>query len=80
MPRYLPAALGITAATLIASTALAVERSPLELATVKAATDCVAQGALNNPNIVKLYQQNRLKKVTDWIVLKSDASVGRLSC
>jgi hypothetical protein len=49
------------------------KRSALESASVKAATDCVAAAALNNSNIVKLYQQNRLKEVTDWIVLKSDA-------
>jgi hypothetical protein len=49
------------------------ERSELEKSTIKAATDCVAAAALNNSNIVKLYQQNRLKTVTDWIVLKSDA-------
>jgi hypothetical protein len=49
------------------------ERSELEKSAIKAATDCVAAAALNNPNIVKLYQQNRLKKITDWIVLESDA-------
>jgi hypothetical protein len=72
MSRYLPAAIGI-AVTLVATTALAKERSALESASVKAATDCVAAAALNNPNITKLYRENRLKEVTDWIVLKSDA-------
>jgi hypothetical protein len=71
-PNYLPAALGLAAA-LLASMALEKERSPLESASVKAATDCVAQAALNNSNIVQLYRDNRLKEVTDWIVLKSSA-------
>jgi hypothetical protein len=72
MSNLLPATLGI-AAILIASTALANERSGLEKSSIKAATDCVAAAALNNANIVRLYRENRLKKVTDWIVLKSDA-------
>ena len=72
MSKYLPAALGIAVA-LLASSALAVERGELEKSSIKAASDCVAQTALNNPNIVTLYRENRLKQVTDWIVLKSDA-------
>ena len=72
MSKYLPATLGI-AAMLLASTSLAQGRSELEKSSIRAATDCVAAAALNNANIVKLYRENRLKKVTDWIVLKSDA-------
>jgi hypothetical protein len=72
MPKHLPSTLGIIA-LFLASTALGAERSELENSTVKAATNCVAQAALNNPNITTLYQQNRLKEVTDWIVLKSSA-------
>jgi hypothetical protein len=72
MLRFLPAALGI-AAIFITSPAIAVERSELEKSSVKAATDCVAAAALKNPNITTLYQENRLKEVTNWIVLKSDA-------
>src|SRR6516165_3973748 len=72
MSKYLPVSL-VLGALLIAFQAVAKERSELEKSTIKAATDCVAAAALNNPNIVKLYQQNRLKEVTDWIVLKSDA-------
>jgi hypothetical protein len=72
MSNFLPATLGIAVA-LIASTALATERSELEKSSIKAATDCVAAAALNNPNITKLHRENRLKEVTDWIVLKSDA-------
>jgi hypothetical protein len=45
----------------------------LESATVKAATDCVAKVALNNPNITTLYREDRLNEVTDWIVLRSSA-------
>lgn len=72
MSKYLPATLGI-AAMLLASTALAKERSELEKSTIKAATDCVAKAALNNPNITMLYREDRLHEVTNWIVLKSDA-------
>jgi hypothetical protein len=72
MSKYLPISL-VVGALLIAFPAFAKERSELEKSTIKAATDCVAAAALNNPSIVKLYQQNRLKEVTDWIVLKSDA-------
>lgn len=72
MPKYLPATLAI-AAMLIASAAMATERSELEKSSIKAATDCVAAAALNNPNITTFYREDRLKKVTDWIVLKSDA-------
>src|ERR1700730_6968302 len=72
MSKYLAATLGI-AAMLLASTSLAKERSELEKSTIKVATDCVAAAALSNSNLAKLYQQNRLKEVTDWIVLKSSA-------
>jgi hypothetical protein len=72
MPKCLGVLVGV-AAVLIAGATAAKERSPLESASVKAATDCVAAAALNNSNIVKLYQQDRLKEVTDWIVLKSSA-------
>jgi hypothetical protein len=72
MSNLLPATLGI-AAILIASTALANERSELEKSSIKAATDCVAAAALNNSNITTLYREDRLDEVTNWIVLKSDA-------
>jgi uncharacterized protein YgiM (DUF1202 family) len=72
MAKYLPATLAI-AGMLIASSALAKERSALESANVKAATDCIAAAALNNANITTLYRENRLKEVTNWIVLKSSA-------
>jgi uncharacterized protein YgiM (DUF1202 family) len=72
MSKYLPATLGI-AAMLLASTALAKERSELEKSSIKAATDCVAKAALNSPNITKLYREDRLDDVTNWIVLKSNA-------
>jgi hypothetical protein len=58
---------------LIASTAVAKERSALESASVKAATDCIAAVALNNPKITTLYREDRLNEVTDWIVLRSSA-------
>jgi hypothetical protein len=72
MSKYLPATLGI-AAMLIASTSLAQGRSELEISSIKAASDCVAAAALNNPNITTLYRENRLNEVTNWIVLKSSA-------
>ena len=72
MPRYLSVTFGIALA-LIASSAVAVERSELEKSSIKAATDCVARVALNNENIVTFYRENRLKQVTDWIVQKSSA-------
>jgi hypothetical protein len=62
MSKYLPAALGI-AVTLIASTSLAQGRSELEKSSIKAATDCVAKAALNNPTITKLYREDRLHEV-----------------
>jgi hypothetical protein len=71
MSRYLPTAFGI-AVLLIASTGLAKERTALESASVKAAMDCVAAAALNDPDIISLYQENGLKQVTDRIVLHSD--------
>jgi uncharacterized protein YgiM (DUF1202 family) len=70
MSSYLPAALGI-AVLLIASTALAKERTALESASVKAATDCVTTAALKDPNITTLYREDRLDEVTDRIVLHS---------
>jgi hypothetical protein len=51
----------------------------MEIASIKAASDCVAKAALNNPNISTLYRENRLKQVTDWIVLKSTACENVLS-
>jgi hypothetical protein len=72
MSKYLPATLGI-AAMLIASTSLAQARGELEKSSIKAATDCVAAAAVNNPNIATLYRENRLNEVTDWIVLRSSA-------
>jgi hypothetical protein len=55
------------------------ERSALEVATIKAASDCVASTALNNPNITMRYRQGRLKEITDWIVLKSSACDNQLT-
>jgi hypothetical protein len=72
MSNYLPTTLGIVA-MLVVSTALAKERSPLESASVKAATDCVAVAALKDGNIVTLYRENRLKEITDRLVLRSSA-------
>ena len=72
MPKRLVALAGI-AVVLTAAGTSAQARSELEKAAVKAATDCVAEAALNNSDTVTLYQQNRLKEVTDWIVLKSSA-------
>jgi hypothetical protein len=68
----IPATLAI-AAMLLASTSLAQGRGELEKSSIKAASDCVAAAALNNPNITMLYQEDRLKEVTDGIVLHSDA-------
>ena len=70
MSRYFAPTLAI-ATILIAPSALAKERSALESASVKAATDCVAAAALKDANIVTLYRENRLKEVTDRIVMKS---------
>jgi hypothetical protein len=78
MSKYLPATLGI-AAMLLASTASATARSALESASVKAATDCVAAAALNNPEIATLYRENRLREVTNWVVLRSSACDNPLS-
>jgi hypothetical protein len=72
MSKCLPATLGI-AAMLIASTSLAQGRGELEKSIIIAATDCVAAAALNNPNITTLYREDRLKEVTNWIVLNSSA-------
>jgi hypothetical protein len=72
MSKYLAPTLAI-AAILIAPTASAKERSPLESASVKAATDCVAATALKEPMIVALYRENRLQEVTNRIVLRSGA-------
>ena len=62
MSKYLTATLG-TAAMLLASTSLAQGRSELEKSSIKAATDCVAEAALNNTNIVTLYRENRLNRL-----------------
>jgi hypothetical protein len=62
MSKYLTATLGI-AAMLLASTSLAQGRSELEKSSIKAATDCVAEAALNNTNIVTLYRENRLNRL-----------------
>jgi hypothetical protein len=70
MLKHLSASL-VIAAIFITSTALAIERSELETSSIIAATDCVAQAALKNPDIVTLYRQNRLNELTDWIVLRS---------
>jgi hypothetical protein len=50
---------------LIASTGLAKERTALESASVKAAMDCVAAAALNNPDIVAPYRQTGLKSAEE---------------
>jgi hypothetical protein len=68
--KNLAAAISI-AVTLVATTALGKERSALESASVKAATDCVATAALKDPNITTLYREDRLDEVTDRIVLHS---------
>jgi hypothetical protein len=73
MSKYLPATLGIAVVLIASTAAVAKERSALETASVKAATDCVAAAAVNNPNITTLYRENRLNEVTDWIVLRSSA-------
>jgi hypothetical protein len=78
MTHHLGPALGI-AALFIASTALAVDRSELEKSSIKAATDCVAQAALKDPNAVTLYRRNRLNEVTDWIVLRSSVCANPLT-
>jgi hypothetical protein len=44
----------------------ALTRSELEVTSIKAASDCVATAAVNNPNVTTIYQQNRFKSVTDW--------------
>src|SRR5262249_42875121 len=62
-----------------ASTALAKERSALESVSVKAASDCVGAAALKDPNIVTLYRENRLKEVTNRIVLRSSACENQLT-
>jgi hypothetical protein len=54
----------LPAVMLLAEPALG--RSELEVASIKAATDCVATAAVNNPNITTIYQRNRLQSVTDW--------------
>ena len=71
MSKYLPACLGM-ATVFFASTAFAIERSELEKSSIKAATDCVAQAALKNPDVITLHRKNRLNEVTDWIVLRSN--------
>ena len=71
MSKRLPASLGI-AAFFLASPSFAIERGALEKSSIQAATDCVAQAALKDPNIITLYRQNRLNELTDWIVLRSN--------
>lgn len=72
MTKYLPAALGPTV-MLMASTAPATARSEMESASVKAATGLCGGAALNNSEITTLYRENRLREVTNWIVLRSSA-------
>jgi hypothetical protein len=72
MSKHLPAVSRAIAAFFLAPTALAIERGALEKSSIQAATDCVAQAALKDPNIITLYRQNRLNELTDWIVLRSD--------
>ena len=72
MRTYWQTTLALSFAVLAASPAFAA-RGQMEIASIKAASDCVAKAALNNPNISTLYRENRLKEVTDWIVLKSNA-------
>ena len=64
---------------LLTSPGLAGERSELEKAAIKAASDCVAAAALNNPNITSSYREGRLKEITDWIVLRSNACENQLT-
>jgi hypothetical protein len=45
--------------------------SPQEEAAVKATSDCITAAAFNNLKIAELHQQDKLKSITDWIVLKS---------
>jgi hypothetical protein len=71
MSKRLPASLGI-AAFFLASPSFAIERGALEKSSIQAATDCVAQAALKDPNIITLYRQNRLNELTNWIVLRSN--------
>ena len=72
MRTYWQTTLALSFAVLAASPAFAA-RGQMEIASIKAASDCVAKAALNNPNIETLYREDRLKEVTDWIVLKSNA-------
>jgi hypothetical protein len=64
----LPHIIGIAGMLFIGS---ALAGSPQEEATVKAASDCVAATALNHLKISELHQQDKVKSITDWIVLKS---------
>jgi len=73
MTKYFPAALGIGAMLLASTASATAARSAMESASVKAATDCVAAAALNNSDIITLYQENRLREVTNWVVLRSSA-------
>jgi hypothetical protein len=76
MRKYLPLTIGI-AGMLLAGPALA--RNSLEMATVKAASDCVTAAALNNPKITELHSANKLRSVTDRIVLKSGVCNNQLT-
>jgi hypothetical protein len=58
MSKHLPAVMLLTGPVLA--------QSELEVTSIKAASDCVATAAINNPNITTIYQRNRLKSVTDW--------------
>jgi hypothetical protein len=58
MSKHLPAVMFLAGPVLA--------ESELEVTSIKAASDCVAMAAINYPNISTLYQQNRLKSVTDW--------------
>jgi len=58
MSKYLPAVMLLAEPVLV--------RNELEVTSIKAASDCVATAAVNNPNITAIYHQNRLKSVTDW--------------
>ena len=58
MSNYLPAVM------LLAGPAPA--RSEVEVTSIKVASDRVERAAVDNPNITTIFQQHRLKSVTDW--------------
>jgi hypothetical protein len=45
--------------------------SPQEEAALKATSDCITTAALNHLKITEMHQQDKVKSITDWIVLKS---------